>query len=96
MPLEAQIPVPFALSSNVSCTPCTRLHAEGARVVLAGFKESAQDTFLRAQNAFFRPFLRFFAWEPMDRNQLILCSPRTRAHDAHVCGATVLSRIARI
>ena len=28
-------------------------------------KNSAQDALLRAQNAFLRPFLRFFAWEPM-------------------------------
>jgi hypothetical protein len=79
--------------SEVSRTRCTRLHSEGAHVVLAGFNESAQD---RAQNAFFRPFLRFFAWAQCDGNPLILCSPWTRAHNAHVLGATVLSRIAWI
>jgi hypothetical protein len=50
---------------RVSRTRCTRLHAEGAHVALAGFKESAQDAFVRAQDAFFRLFLRFSACEPM-------------------------------
>ena len=85
MPLEAQNTCPFLHSSisEVSRTRCTRLHAEGAHVVLAGFKESAQDTFLRAQNAFFRPFLRFFVWAQCDGNPFNLCAVRGHMHTLH-------------
>ena len=69
----------------------------GGRRTSPDLRESAEDAFGRAQNAPFCVFLRIpRARAEMRGNPLILCSPRTRAHDAHVFGATVLNRSARI
>ena len=63
----------------------TRLHADRGRKrrIRAGFKELAEDAFLRAQNAFFRLFLQFSACEPMF---CAVCGHL--AHTAHVFSAT--------
>jgi hypothetical protein len=67
-PLEALNTPPLPISR----IQCSRFRANDAtaftqtgNVVLAGFKETAQDAFLRAQDALVRLFLRFSGCAPM-------------------------------
>jgi hypothetical protein len=98
-PWRSKIPLLLSIfrSPRFSRTRCTRLRAEGAHV-LTGFKESAQDALLRGSKRLpspISPILR--VGSQCDGNPLILCSPRTRAHAAHVYPRDrVLSRNLRI
>jgi hypothetical protein len=77
-----------------------RAHAfmrRGRTPHLARLKRICRGCLRKGSKRLFCVFLRIpRARAEMKGNPLILCSPRTRAHDAHVFGATVLNRSARI
>ena len=87
-PLFANFPYPSIF--EVSRTRCTGLRADG-QLVLAGFKESARDAFLRAQDAFVRLFLRFSGVRADVIGQPLIRA--ARVHAAHMfCATPVLAQ----